>query len=231
MPDGLRAAGSGLAAQQARLDALANDIANVSTTGYRPERVSFRDLVDGAGARAVQLGVSSRAGALVPTDDPLALAIVGPGYFQVKLADGTTALTRAGGFARDGNGDVVTLSGQRLQPPIKLPKDANLDDLIVAADGTVSLGATQLGKIQLVDVPSPQGLRAAGDGLWVATPDSGAAVAVQKPRIEQRQLEASGVDVADAMTGLIEAQRAFSLASKAVQMQDQLREIANGIRR
>ena len=80
--DGLRAAASGLAAQQARMDAIANDIANVSTPGYKKERLAFRDLVDRSGAAATGAGRSFVAGPQIASDNPLALAVEGPGFFE-----------------------------------------------------------------------------------------------------------------------------------------------------
>ena len=80
-------------------------------------------------------------------------------------------------------------------------------------------------------MPAPDGLQAVGSGLWVATAASGKPAPVTASHVVQHALEGSSVDLADAMTELIEAQRAFELASKAVQTQDQLRQIANDIRR
>src|SRR6185437_11568955 len=101
MPNGIYSAAAGMAAQQSRLDAIANDLANANTVGYKAERIGFRDLlygtdlgVDvGSGSAALNIGRSQAQGTLEPSDDPLALAIDGPGYFQVKRADGTNALT------------------------------------------------------------------------------------------------------------------------------------------
>jgi flagellar basal-body rod protein FlgG len=231
MPDGLRAAAAGLAAQQARLDALANDIANVNTAGYKHTRVAFRDLVGGAGAAASDAGRSFQAGALMPSDNPLALAITGPGFFQVKLADGRTGLTRTGDFKVDANRDLVTSSGARLEPPIKLPAGADPSDVTVAKDGTVSVGATRLGQLQIMDVPARSGLLSAGDGVYVATTASGAAARVTGAQVQQNVLEGSNVDVGTAMVDMMDAQRSFQLASQALKMQDQLLDIANQIKR
>ena len=188
--DGLRAAASGLAAQQARMDAIANDIANVSTPGYKKERLAFRDLVDRSGAAATEAGRSFLTGPQIANDDPLALAIDGPGFFQVKLGDVT-----------------------------------------IAADGTVTAGGKKLGQIVLADVPVRAELQSVGGGLYVATTASGAAGAVKDPQIRQGVLEGSNVALGDAMVDLIDAQRSFQLASKALKTQDDLAEIANGIRR
>src|SRR3954468_11230401 len=96
--NGIYSAAAGMAAQQSRLDAIANDLANTSTTGYKAERVGFRDLLDGAGSATVDLGRTLAQGVMQPSDDPLSVAIEGPGFFQVRRQDGSNALTRNGQF-------------------------------------------------------------------------------------------------------------------------------------
>lgn len=233
---GIYSAAAGMAAQQTWLDALATDLANVNTPGYHSQRVAFRDLVyngsgSGAGADAATLGVTADQGALQQSSDPLALAIAGDGYFQVKRPDGTTALTRDGQFQADATGKLVTLGGDTLQPPITLPKGVSPSDVAIATDGTVSTSTgTKLGKIQLVTVPSPDQLQAIGNGQFAVTPGSGAPVNATG-QVKQFFLEGSNVDVADALTSMIRAQRAFELSSKAVTTQDQLLQMANELRR
>jgi flagellar basal-body rod protein FlgG len=231
MPDGLRAAASGLAAQQARLDAIATDVANVGTTGYKHARVAFRDLVGGAGAAASDAGRSFQAGPLVPNESPLAVAITGPGFLQVKLADGRTGLTRAGDLRLDGNRDLVTASGLRIAPPIKFPAGIDSGSIRISPDGTITSGPTQLGRLEIVDVPARSGLLSVGDGVYVATQASGGAARIAKPDLQQNALEGSNVDVGTAMVDMIDAQRSFQLASQALKMQDQLLDIANGLKR
>lgn len=233
---GIYSAAAGMAAQQTWLDALANDLANVNTPGYKSQRVAFRDLVydsngAGAGAAAAVLGASSAQGTIQPTDDPLALAIEGPGFFQVRRPDGTLALTRNGAFQVDSTGAIVTGTGDHLAPPLTLPRGVVPQDLVIAADGFVTTpDGRKLGTIEIVDVPSPDNLQPIGGGLFAVTAASGRPVPA-KGTIRQRALEASNVDIADALTSLIEAQRAFQLESRAVSTQDQLLEIANQLRR
>ena len=231
MPDGLRAAAAGLAAQQARLDSIANDVANVGTTGYKSTRVAFRDLVGGAGAAASDAGRSFQPGPLTPSDNPLAVAITGPGFLQVKLPDGRTGLTRAGDLRLDAGRDVVTSSGLRITPPLKLPAGVEADDLRIDRDGNVTAGQTRIGQLQIVDVPARAGLLSVGDGVYVATAASGAATRVQSPELAQNALEGSNVDVGGAMVDMIDAQRSFQLASQALKMQDELLSIANQLKR
>lgn len=238
MPEGIYAAAAGMAAQSARLDAIANDIANVNTDGYQALRTGFRDLVYdkelgvsiGAGSAAVDLGRSSQQGPLRQVDNPLALAIQGPGYFQARRADGTTALTRNGDFQLDGNGEIVTADGSRLVPPIVLPKGTHESDVSISADGVVRVGKAQVGAIQLVDVPAPAGLQSTGDGLFSPTQASGAVAAAKGATLSQGSLEGSNVDITSVMVDMTDSQRAYSLASRVIQMQDQLLQIANQIR-
>jgi flagellar basal-body rod protein FlgG len=234
MGDGLQSAASGLEAQQYRMDSLANDIANVNTPGYRRDRVAFRDLAYdggvGSGAAADSAGRSQIAGALQQTGQPLDLAIDGSGYLQVKTADGRTALTRVGSLHIDANGSLVTGDGLQLVPPVTLPKGATEDSVAIAADGTVTVHGQKAGQIGLVDVTAESNLQPLGEGLYLPTTASGAPTAAKGAQLRQGYLEASDVDIATAMVDMIEAQRAFAMASQAVKTQDQLLEIANGLR-
>ena len=231
MPDGLRAAASGLAAQQARLDAIANDVANVGTTGYKGTRVAFRDLVGGAGAAASDAGRSFQTGPMLPSDNPLSVAIAGPGFLQVKLPDGRTGLTRAGDLRLDAARDLVTASGFRIEPPIRFPAGVDPSTVAIAADGTITATGTRIGQLQIMDVPARSGLLSAGDGVYVATAASGAAARMASPTVQQGALEGSNVDVGTAMVDMIDAQRSFQLASQALKMQDELLSIANQLKR
>jgi flagellar basal-body rod protein FlgG len=236
MPMGIYSAAAGMAAQQQQLDNIANDLSNVNTNGYKKVRSDFRDLVYtngiGSGSALVDGGRDFTAGATHQVDDPLSLALGGPGFFQVKLADGRVALTRDGSFRVDANGQIVTSTGQKLEPPIKLPKGTEPGDVTIAADGKVTTKGTALGQIKVVDVPARTGLQPIGDSLFVATQASGAARATTgSPNIQQGYVEASNVDVGASMTDMIETQRSFQLTSRVISMQDQLMQIANDIRR
>jgi flagellar basal-body rod protein FlgG len=227
-------------AQQQRMDTVANDLANVNTNGYKKERVAFRDLLyvrdasgrvqSGAGAAATTIGRGFTQGALRETGNPLDLAIQGDGFLQVRRADGTTALTRDGSLQIDSRGRLATQQGDLIQPPITVPAGTKESDVSVAANGTVSIGTRQVGTIQLFTVRSTGGLQSVGDSLFRATAASGAATRVANPSFAGSTLEASNVDVADTMTEMMDAQRSFQLASKAVQMQDQLLQIANQVK-
>jgi len=245
MLEGLNSAAAGMAAQQQRLDAVSNDLANANTTGYKRVRVGFRDLVytqtgrssaqgprTGAGAAAVDAGRAFQQGAVQRTDQPYDVAIQGEGFLRVRLPDGRQALTRDGGLHVDEAGKLVTTSGGVIQPAITLPETAAGSDVSIGPDGTVLAAGQRVGRIELVSVRSPQRLQPVGDNAFLATAESGAArPAPASTTLTQGALEMSNVDMADAMVAMIESQRAFQLTSKAIQTQDQMWEIANGVKR
>jgi flagellar basal-body rod protein FlgG len=239
-------AAAGMAAQQTRLDAVANDLANVSTTGYKHVRVAFRDLVYdsaqgygaapgvqiGAGSAATTIGRSAGQGNLQSTNSPMDIALTGQGFFQVKLADGRTALTRDGALKVSPDGRLSTTSGQVLEPPIRIPAGTNNDQIAIGQDGTVKVKGTTVGKVALVDVPAPAQLSGGPDNTFIPTRGSGAIrPADSRTFLQQGVLESSNVDEASAMTDMIEAQRAYELASKAITTQDQILEIANQVKK
>jgi flagellar basal-body rod protein FlgG len=238
---GLYSAAAGMAAQQQRIDAVSNDVANVSTAGYKRQRLDFRDLAyqdvptgngvrAGAGAALSAAGRSQVAGAIETTGQPLDLAIEGDGYLAVRRPDGSTGLTRQGALRLATDRTLVTAAGDRLVPDITIPQDVALDDVSIAADGTVTGAGRELGRIQLRDVPAPQGLLSTGSSVMLATEASGP-IRDATGTVRQGALERSNVDMADAMTELMEAQRGYTLASRVIQTQDQLLEIANGVKR
>jgi flagellar basal-body rod protein FlgG len=237
--EGLYTAAAGMAAQEQRLDALSNDIANVNTAGYKRVRIGFRDLVyqqdsrsgvrTGSGAAVTQLGRGSEQGSFQDTGNPLDLAIAGDGYFQVRRADGRIALTRQGSFTVDNRRQLVNAQGERLVPPIFIPRGVDLAKVSITRDGTVTAAGRRVGRIQLVTVPAPNGLLPAGDNDYLPTAASGA-VRRAGGTITQGVLESSNVDLADAMVDMMDAQRSYSMASKAIGMQDKMMEIANGLK-
>ena len=198
----LYTAASGMQAQQMNIDTVANNLANVNTTGFKRSRVDFQDVlyqtVRPAGARVaegatvptgIQVGHGSRPvatqkifsqGDFQQTENPLDLVIEGNGFFQVLRPDGTTAYSRAGAFKKDGTGRVVTSDGYPLQPGITIPADATA--VTIASDGTVSVtvsgqsSAQQVGTLQLARFTNPAGLLSVGRSLFTPTQASGDAV-------------------------------------------------------
>lgn len=241
MLEGMYTAAAGMAAQQQRLAALSNDLANVNTTGYKRVRVAFRDLVytpagpgtapgiqEGAGAAATTVGRGAAQGAIKRTDRQLDVALDGPGFIRVRNPAGAQVLTRDGSLQIDSQGRLVTNQGHLTG--ITLPRGTGQGDVSIAADGTVSANGRRVGSLDLVTVRANDGLAANGDNTFSITAASGPANA-GRVRVAQGALEMSNVDVADAMADMIEAQRSFELASRAIRMHDQLLEIANGVKR
>jgi flagellar basal-body rod protein FlgG len=190
---------SGLEAQQFNVDVISNNLANVSTNGFKRVRPIFEDLLYQTlrqpGAQSSQLtqfpsglqvglGVAPVAtarifttGNLQQTGGSLDLAINGRGFFQVLLPDGTTGYTRDGAFQLDNQGQIVTAIGYQLQPNITIPADALT--ITIGQDGTVSVtqpgssSPTQVGTLQLADFINPGGLQSRGDNLFLETASSG----------------------------------------------------------
>ncbi|GAB2889605.1 flagellar basal-body rod protein FlgG [Uliginosibacterium flavum] len=192
---------TGLDAQQTHLDVIANNLANVSTNGFKRAQAVFEDLLYQTlrqpGAQSsqstqipsgLQIGTGVRAGAtqrihlqgnLQQTGNTLDVAIQGGGYFQIQLPDGTTAYTRDGAFQKDAQGQIVTSSGYPVQPAITIPADAL--SVTIAKDGTVSVtqpGSTasaQIGTMQIASFVNPGGLLSTGENLFLETASSGTA--------------------------------------------------------
>lgn len=190
---------TGLDAQQTQMDVISNNLANVSTSGFKRSRAVFEDLLYqtmrqpgaqssqqtqlpsglqvGTGVRPVATERIFTQGNLQQTGNDKDLAIQGAGFFQVLLPDGTTAYTRDGAFQIDSQGQLVTSSGFAVQPAITIP--ANALSVTVGRDGTVSVtqqgsaAATQVGTIQLATFVNPAGLEAKGENLYVETTASG----------------------------------------------------------
>jgi flagellar basal-body rod protein FlgG len=245
MLEGLRTAAAGMVAQQQKLDATANDIANASTTGYKHLRLGFKDLLyeqsgrpaaasvqRGTGVAAVDSGRGFEQGSLQPTGNPLDFAIQGDGFFKVRLSDGREALTRDGSLHIDGKGRLTTTVGALVLPPITIPAGVSAEQISIAADGSVLAKGANVGRLQLVNVRSTQGLRSAGDNAFIVTAASGPArPAPATTTLTQGSLEASNTDTAQAMIDLLDSQRTYQLSSKAVQTADSMMEMANGLKR
>ncbi len=245
MLEAMNSAAAGMAAQQQRLDATANDLANTNTTGYKHQRVGFRDLVyqqtgrssaqgvqTGAGSAAVDGGRAFSQGVLQRTDRTLDVAIQGEGFLRIKLPDGRQALTRDGNLHVDGAGNLTTSTGSLIQPAIKIPTGVTEDQIVISPDGTVNAAGRRVGRLDIVTVRAQAGLLSAGDNAFLTSAASGAAVAAPRATsLSAGALESSNVDVAEAMVEIIESQRAFQLSSKAIATADEMMGIANGVKR
>jgi flagellar basal-body rod protein FlgG len=241
MLEGLYAAASGMEAQQQQFDAVSNDLSNVDTPGYQSEILGFHDLLysnggyagnvpTGAGAAAQVVGRSQEQGAMQQTGRPLDVAIQGPGYLEVRRPDGTIGLTRNGVLETNARGQLTNQQGMLLQPPVTIPHGVQPSQVKIAANGTVTANGRQLGKIQLVDVPSPDNLTPVGDSMFTASAASGAIRPATTATLQQGALEGSNVDMAQAMSKMVTAQRSYQMASNAIQDQDQMLQIANEVK-
>ncbi|MBN2333730.1 MAG: flagellar basal-body rod protein FlgG [Deltaproteobacteria bacterium] len=190
---------TGMQAQQLNIDVIANNLANVNTTGFKKSRPDFQDLMyqtliqagttSGVGNEiptGIQLGLGTRPvavqkiftqGDYQETSNDLDLAIEGAGFFQVQQPDGTIAYTRAGSFKLDSTGAIVTSDGYPLQPTITIPADTT--NITITDDGTVSViqagavDSTQVGTLELASFSNPSGLKAMGRNLFTETGASG----------------------------------------------------------
>src|SRR3954469_860522 len=201
MNPALWAAKTGLDAQQTRLAVTSNNLANVSTSGFKKSRAVFEDLLyqnvrqvggstsqDTVAPSGVHLGTGVRVvateklytqGGLTQTDNALDVAVEGRGFFQIQMPDGTTAYTRDGSFQLSAQGQMVTSSGYVLQPGISIP-DAS-QSITIGRDGVVSVrlsgqqAPVQVGQLQLTDFVNPAGLQPLGENLLAETVASGPA--------------------------------------------------------
>jgi flagellar basal-body rod protein FlgG len=241
MLEGLYAAASGMAAQQQQFDAVSNDLANLDTPGYQSQILGFHDLLysnggyagnvpTGAGAAARIVGRSQEQGPIQQTGRPFDVAIQGPGYLEVRRPDGTIGLTRNGVLEMNAQGQLTNQQGMLLQPPVTIPRGVQPSRVSIAANGTVSANGRPIGKLQLVTVPSPDNLTPVGDSMFTANAASGAIVPATTATLQQGALEGSNVDMAQAMSKLVTAQRTYAMDSSAIQDQDQMLQIANEIK-
>lgn len=249
---------TGLDAQQMHVGVISNNLANVSTTGFKKAKPVFADLMYqkvrqpgektasnltlpeglmlGTGVRVLATQKNFQQGNLQQTNNPLDIAISGPGFLQVERPDGTTAYTRDGALKLDAEGRLVTASGMPLAQEIVIPEEAS--EVTVSANGLVSATvpgeseATELGQLEIADFINPAGLLALGQNQFHATQASG------EPRVAlpgenglgmimQKSLEASNVNVVEELVSLIEAQRAYEMNSKAINTVDGMLKFAS----
>jgi flagellar basal-body rod protein FlgG len=215
--DALGAAKDGYAAQSRRFDAIASDVANVSTPAHRVVRTD----IDGRHGGGIEARVRQmwQQGPLVTTASTFDLAIVGDGFFKVRRQDGSLAYTRNGSFKLDAQRRLTTSSGEIVDPALRVPHGAS--DLRVARDGTVSAhvggGRVELGRVELADFGNPEGLEDLGGGLYAATGASGEAQPFEG-EIEQGVVEASGTDLLAAQLGLFQTANAYSALARGVRV-------------
>ena len=200
--DAMHVAKTGLNAQSLRMQVIANNLANVNTTGFKRDRANFETLLYqvvrpagaqtadgsaltsalavGTGVRVVSTEQIHTQGALVTTDNALDVAIDGQGFLQVLMPDGRIGLTRNGALSRNADGVLTTASGYVLQPEIQIPDDAA--SITISGDGIVSVTLPgevepqEVGQITLATFANPRGLEPVGENMVVETVASGPAV-------------------------------------------------------
>ncbi len=195
----LKTAALGMTAQQLNVDVIANNLANVNTTGYKKSKIEFQDLLYetmqtgdrdgrpghenpsklqvGLGNKPISTFRSFSEGNIEKTGNPLDLAIDGKGFFQVQMPDGSYAYTRDGSFKVNSEGYLVTNSGLKVYPEISMPEDVSA--ISISANGVVSVmvngknEAEELGQLEMVTFMNPAGLEAKGGNLFVVSEASG----------------------------------------------------------
>lgn len=203
----MHSAASGMEAMQTQIDVIANNMANVNTTGFKKARAEFQDLLyqelrapstqrgrgDQGRPVGVEVGLGTRliatqkmyeTGDLKQTQNQLDLAIEGDGFFRLRTADNEFAYSRAGDFKITAQGQVVSSAGHPLEPPVFVPPETT--SITIESNGTIKAlqpGETQpleVGQIELARFANPSGLKALGGGLLRETDASGRAI-VQTP--------------------------------------------------
>lgn len=220
MSSGIYVATAGAVAQSNALDATANNIANASTTGFHGDRVTFREALtaarspDVATVGAGTTRIDGQAGALLPTESPLDLALDGDGYFGVATPNGPR-YTRAGNFQLDAARNLVTADGFALRgaggAPINIPAEAQT--IAVAADGTVSADGAELGKLELARF-APTQVKREGGSLVSAT---GRALTGDPPKVRSGMLETSNVNIVRGVVDLVKVSRTYESLMRVIQ--------------
>jgi flagellar basal-body rod protein FlgG len=243
---------TGVQAQDAKLQAIANNLANVNTVGFKRDRVVFEDLfyqvdkqpgaqtADNTVSNGVQLGngvtiVGTQKlftnGSIQTTGQSLDVAITGNGFIQVRRPDGEPAYTRAGQLQIDSNGVLVNAQGLPLVPQITVPNNATAitigENGVISASVPGSVAPTQLGQLTLTTFVNPAGLQALGENLFQetaasGTPNEGKAGDGAFGKFKQGALEGSNVQVVEEMVDMIAAQRTYEMNTKVLSAADNM---------
>ncbi|MBP2649965.1 MAG: flgG 2 [Firmicutes bacterium] len=238
---GIYAAGSGMIAESIRNDAIANNLANANTAGYKKDiavNKDFRDILitrihdksgnaeigsTGVGTVIDEIATNQSTGIMRQTNNPLDVAIEGKGFFVIETPNGVR-YTRNGSFSRNSQGELVTLDGYRVMGdngPIRLGKAANVcigDDGRVTIDGN-GRNAAEVGKLRIESFADERQLTKEGSSLFIAVQGNGTP---SNALVHQGMLEMSNVNVVSEMVNMIAGYRAYEVNSKVVQAHDQL---------
>ncbi|ODB37102.1 flagellar basal-body rod protein FlgG [Pseudoalteromonas sp. BMB] len=258
MIEALYIAETGMNSQQELIEVISNNIANVSTPGFKSAEVNFVDLVyqtnigtqgfelpahasaQGIGVSTSEQVVNFERGDLKQTGNPFDIAINGNGFLAIETQNGELAYTRAGRLRVDDNGYLVSTQGQRLSANIQLPPDVtgvtftSSGSVLVRVDSASQL--VEIGQLELVNFNNPQGLNRIGNNLYQATEQAGQPT-FGKPgesglgQIVQGFTELSNVSMNEEMVNLMLAQRGYQLNARIIQVSDQVLETINNLRR
>lgn len=244
-------AASGMSSQQKRLDAIANNIANINTTGYRGTRVDFKDtlyttlqnpeepeseenLKQGTGVAVASTSRDFSAGSYQTTGSSLDFALEGDGFFVLQGEQGDTYYTRNGSFSvspEDGQNYLVSAQGYYVLDTdgnrITLPE--NTSELSLDSSGALVADGQSCGVLAVADFANPSGLLSDGSNCYSASENSGEPEQAEGYTLVQGSLESSNVELADELTLMLRSQRAYSLASRALQTADSMEGLANSV--
>ena len=250
----LSIAATGMLAQQLNVEVISNNIANMNTTAFKRQRADFQDLLyqnlERMGASSsdqgtvipsgIQVGSGVKTGSvyrimtqgdMVTTENSLDLAIEGKGFFRVRMPSGETAYTRAGSFATNAQGLIVTQDGYTVEPGITIPDGATSTTINTQGQVYVRLAGqttdTLVGQLDLAVFSNEAGLEAQGSNLYLETAASGSATtgapgSTGYGKLTQGFLEISNVNAVAEITALITAQRAYEMNSKVITASDEM---------
>lgn len=229
MIGGISSALSALRAFSRKITNTANNIANINTTGFKKRVVSFQESGSFKGVQIASNQPVHTQGSLIPTNNPLNIAINGRGFLRVGLPNGGTGYSRDGSLKKDSTGRLVTLNGNPIQPEISIPGDAT--GVSISGSGQVSAiinGQSQvIGQIELSFFQNPGGLVSLGNNLFSASNASGPAVngipgTGGLGTILQGSIESSNVDIVEESVNLITASAGYKANIKAIKAQNEL---------
>jgi len=255
-------AATGMEALEKDLITITDNVSNVKTTGFKKSRVEFETLFPqilssavtdtdtdveaegiefGSGVRIVGTPKDFSNGTIEVTNNPLDVAVQGPGMLKFRMPDGSVAFSRAGNLHKDSRGRLTSADGHLLEPQITIPETAT--DVLITTDGIIYIQEnnqpvqTAIGQVELVKFVNPSALSSIGSNMYIETPSSGQpadGIPGEEGfgQIAQFSLESSNVDIIQEMMRMVLTQRSFDVISKAIQSGEQMLnsaiEIARG---
>lgn len=256
----LYSAASGMQAQQLNLNNIANNLANVNTSGFKRSKIEFQDLLyqkpRAAGAETgggnviptgIEIGNGSRVaatakvftqGQMTQTGEKMDIAIQGDGFFEVQKTDGTTAYTRDGSFKVSSTGQITTSDGLSVLSGFQ-PVPSGTTDISISDTGSVSYSGpsgSQTFRLTMTRFANPAGLKSMGGNIYEetgssGTPETGAPGEQGFGTTLQGYTETSNVNIVDEMVNLIVAQRAYEINSKSIQTSDEMMQTVSALKR